>query len=1508
MFWEKLAVFGNTEVHRVRNPNDTIGFANQILNRLGAVLRNLMVIWYTFPDPVELGTRTGSKGKQFRIIGYSKNYIGPEVSLIHSENPSWDFGDVYRNHLQLLGITCYIYDVPLDDISAYGHLFSVRIKPYLDYLYTEYRMGIQGFKRGAQQELARIKREIKALYVGKNGLSPTVTKQSDFRKVEADSILFMEQIADALDSGIEHPLLSELIRIASIKYHEDSRYEQGCCLTENDVHFINEKIAKSIRILGSRVHESIRKALPTPRTLEQANWQGDDLANEDGFLLCSEMSVDTSLGKGRADLALLRRDVSRDARNIVWRPVMVIDIKTRTSSAWDFGAEWIESESRHLYNLHQRVVPKFHIRTRYLDDKEWQSAIKSTPRKSDRDQIEAYAKALAAVQSDASIEVNDSDKILKATLVIDTAQNVDSIKKIIRPFVIRVFKRTIQKERIRRTLFEPIMKNGEQIRSALVVHQQPFNDKWKQEPVPCSWKELYDPLKGASSNGRRFILYLSERVDNSGGVTGARIASQYHGAEWLFQFHSSQPVTNIVWLDLVNEYSENVHDESQTQNQKIVQLLTETRLRLIHLPEPLHEEYKKFLKSIKIHPLFQEIDQFLFKGNRDVASLISGFLDDGKPKMIVVSGWDILGKAVPSHYRHRLKLLKHELISNLPNEEGVTVLWFDDPKHRSDASVPYRRRVLIPYYDNSDLRGHVNEIIWNLPAPLVPFVSHDDIRVIINQNLQGFDMDFALIPPLNGWSRRFRAEQQSEVKDEHIEVDGVIPDAIQKDAIKAQVLTLLPWLVDLWPDQAVIERDEKIITAKELYEKTREVPEFSISGPKELKGAPTPEPRLLQKLRFQPRGGSEGKGYADTTHGRINSARVYHSHYKIKAEPPSESTFAPRLSCLQVPEPTALKFPKTIKKQVTLIQETVKYLISMKCRKKLSAISQKTGVSIEQLTTLLNQLQSIVQKEDDILTLQEIRKELSTNKLTSEFWNLFSRVQFNPDTEGFSRAQIQDLSKLYDDQPMLRTHCGLHLSILLSVVAILHPNLTSNHLRLLWNVLQPWHLLHIGLREEYLSDHTTGLSKFKVENVWNDLLQRTEFFLSNPEPPDPDVMFGLKLSSEERDYEWVAILDSMAPLGVRLGLFRKRDRDVKGGDLEWSITRLDMVHDEVSELTKYNDETYYVFRRNYSRQIETESGNHESWDVWERRSQKSKWTQVGSLERVFRLRSATISLRAFSISFGEKKEGNQPSVRIPPNFLKLVTQAIRQTAIQLQNTKHVNLKLSLDKDDCVVEFLDSDSKSILHSLKIKTVVDIIRLLRYPMTAGQSLRLKNDLFVTWNPFHDFAHIRPDIEYGKLEFLRPFVTRNLPDDESRYLPVFISDAVSEKRPLTVTIFHDSSICPIIISKKWDHEDCWGIRCPPDNKWPEEFSDHLELSNCTDEEVSTSIHRLSQLIAKRQLRIEFDYGPDQDDRMVFNESDFMRELSKEYRHIPMPKMKPGRAAYLKSQQELRKKKSSK
>jgi hypothetical protein len=52
-----------------------------------------------------------------------------------------------------------------------------------------------------------------------------------------------------------------------------------------------------------------------------------------------------------------------------------------------------------------------------------------------------------------------------------------------------------------------------------------------------------------------------------------------------------------------------------------------------------------------------------------------------------------------------------------------------------------------------------------------------------------------------------------------------------------------------------------------------------------------------------------------------------------------------------------------------------------------------------------------------------------------------------------------------------------------------------------------------------------------------------------------------------------------------------------------------------------------------------------------------------------------------------------------------------------------------------------------------------------------------------------------------------------------------------------------------------------------------------------------------------IVFDHGPDKDDRLVFNESEVMRELSREYRGIPLQNFAPGHTSRIK----LRKKQQS-
>ena len=86
-------------------------------------------------------------------------------------------------------------------------------------------------------------------------------------------------------------------------------------------------------------------------------------------------------------------------------------------------------------------------------------------------------------------------------------------------------------------------------------------------------------------------------------------------------------------------------------------------------------------------------------------------------------------------------------------------------------SPAYSSRILLPYFESSMLFGEVNEIVWNMPVvseseavpdkwslpniAKIPY--HDDIRVIITQNKNGFSIKSTLIPPLTDWSKRFSA-------------------------------------------------------------------------------------------------------------------------------------------------------------------------------------------------------------------------------------------------------------------------------------------------------------------------------------------------------------------------------------------------------------------------------------------------------------------------------------------------------------------------------------------------------------------------------------------------------------------------------------------------------------------------------------------------------------------------------------------------------------------------------
>ncbi|TFG29542.1 hypothetical protein EU527_15705 [Candidatus Thorarchaeota archaeon] len=93
--------------------------------------------------------------------------------------------------------------------------------------------------------------------------------------------------------------------------------------------------------------------------------------------------------------------------------------------------------------------------------------------------------------------------------------------------------------------------------------------------------------------------------------------------------------------------------------------------------------------------------------------------------------------------------------------------------------------------------------------------------------------------------------------------------------------------------------------------------------------------------------------------------------------------------------------------------------------------------------------------------------------------------------------------------------------------------------------------------------------------------------------------------------------------------------------------------------------------------------------------------------------------------------------------------------------------------------------------------------------------------------------------------------------------------------------------------DHRFCWGVEILSEKQ----FLDLVDTEHyIMDIEVLEGVYKVAHSVGHRRITIVFDHGSDKDDRLVFNESEAMRELSREYRGIPMQNFAPGHTVRIK------------
>jgi hypothetical protein len=890
MLNEKAAEFGYLEVHRQKNSDSTVGPHNQRINACGANLREFSEIEFPFPTPTVFGTRTqreGAKKRSFRIAGYEKTSFGPRVILSHPDLPSMDFGDSVRSHNEYLATYSTIRNVPVRETSRYSNLLLLLARPYLEHIYSEYNYGKAGFREGINKALRRVKDLIiEAGYrpTLKQERSVTSTLEFDQGKVSVD--FFDTQYDEARQFYGNSPALWELERLRERGFPISQGLVEPCLIVK-DVEYIREKAIQSGQLKGSIMHRRIENLFPTPWNLMDVIINGHEYTSSSKYIIVSELPLDIDSRTGKVDIALFERVVTKDGKKVLYRPALACEIKTRMAHKWYLDADYKTSESRGKKGIPQRVVAKFPLQDRSLEVSEWNAIVDSAPSPNTRKQVAIYADALSKRFQE--IAGGGCEYVFKATIMIEAISNINQIRRIIEGLVVKAYEFLKQmKDNVKRTIVTPV--NYSDCKIALVIHNQKAPKKPSSGMIEQPWCPPYNPFHPKKETCRRFILYLAGESPTSSGASAAWNAQFNHALRMLHQMKLKNPKAKFLWLDLADQFT----------IPKIAEARLHLRPRRFTSEEKArahHEHIRLFFENIEVRGYLDDILTHLYEDSPEPAFEIRK--DSSRPLIVIVSGIDILKNTTPETHRNQLQIMLDSLLASLPDNETVSVLWFDSPVPSTEKSIPYATRALIPYYTSSSLAEYTTEIIWNLPSPprsavepekwTLPSIGdapiYDDIRLIVKHTPRELDIQFETFPLLQGWSRRFKNQGRGLVFRER-SVDNTFPDRDLRDRIKLLALTLIPWIVKLKPkakmyDDSSYSLEEQLAS---LIHEFKGFPDDLVVSIEPTDQSPRRAPETLDLLRFRPIDTRSGEAYAAMTYGRINSQRLYRSPNKLQTK------------------------------------------------------------------------------------------------------------------------------------------------------------------------------------------------------------------------------------------------------------------------------------------------------------------------------------------------------------------------------------------------------------------------------------------------------------------------------------------------------------------------------------------------------------------------------------------------------------------------------------------------
>ncbi|MHA2354229.1 MAG: hypothetical protein ACXADC_03590 [Candidatus Thorarchaeota archaeon] len=1402
MLWYSTKPYGNKEFKRVYSwESGTVGPLNALLNYAGARLREIAVTRYPFPEPVYFQIRKYEKGvlkvlsqrvaesypddssakKVYWKAGYRGNSKHPRVLLTHPTLPGLDFVDMIRAHVIELCRQCFIHGVPRSEAHRYIRLLIHNLRPFLDWVYTGGESGRKNFFPDADKELRIIVLEIRALYGRHSGRSESITRLLDDTYTNPNVDILKRKALEILNTSTVDEVRASCAEILD-------RIDQGLIVDRDVAKLIDHVNTLAIRE-GNEWHRVMLSGLHHPFSLSSVVFHGDSmLTTPDNVLVVGGLPVTGRDRLGKTDIVyFVRRSVSG---RVVWTPIMILEVKTKTS--FDFNIYAVMSKSKRDY------LPKGYAWKRALDENDWKILSTSHPDEKALTQLEAYEQGILQeyrklVRDDPSPPTS----LWKGVVIIDTDQ---SYAEVYDAFQMMLGNLAENIHRLAPRVSEWTSLTPDSIdsinvpRVAVLLSPSKGPSHLIKEKQSAEFIGTKDPFEHRIKDDRIFTLYVSVASSTSYGEAAAWVSKNWHLINHIREcVESSDDKLNLVWLDLLGDFPS---EYLLNKRLGLDQLYRERAMNSMQY-RALHQLLGKthFINlSVSVREfLFEsaEFDLDAFKSQLNISA--------GEESIIIVDGWSGLNQMIPTHRRHLLRVLECALLDTVP-ESRTNVIWIDNGAPHSIMNPLYQRRCVRPLPHDSPRGPLLDEVIYNFP--LTPRVfgwqtpREVDLRVIAQDTPTETKPWSTIIrvPQLRDWARIFRGVSKrirtvgpEELPDDIKNLPRMYGRQVTLSSVRASVekltaervveiqndaLTLAPSLLRPRDGIDIIDREpeEQLTWIAVAFPIHKGQPSASYDRLGLEPNMPPPTPSRSDERYFPL--GKVTRGWAYGSIPDVDDS-IEEWTGTVRRPPLFKSTERIHIDSVETREHEVIRLlnaAQFLKTQVTRysdLEVCCDKIISI-CR---NALSEDTD---EKLL---------------LMALEQARKQILGNTTRRAAWRLIERTRKGLDEVLNSENRLV-LQRAINKNDELLTLYGNNLFLAVFAVAdeILQDT-ESPAIIDLWSAIAEWQLYQMGFRPDDIPEFESK-SRYDFQAIYSNLKWRGKQLSEIPQAEKPRFpeRLGQIIQKDTGDgvKTWLVFQERGLQRYLAGQLGESRTRALLHGWYRCEIDpeELSVSAKEVLGSSEWEREPVTITNVN-------------GFDLIYQRSQEDdEWRLVGVLEYGRPPKGKGLPVRWLRFSQPPSEvfpmiHGYTPRIK-PLDLDASVNSILKEAAAWSGKIREVTCRLTIDPQREVyrIDLLEG-SKNIAKK-ETPYTDEVVRFLRHPLRTGEYFETNDSTLLKWD-------VQEDIEYDdvkivdddgskkwiSLSFLKPLLVRSSFFPDSYLVPSSCKELLSIKSGDEVTM---------------------------------------------------------------------------------------------------------------------------